>query len=147
MQHRMFYPADIHIHRKVFIRLFPAYQFLIVFAVHIPKEIPGWPCPLGHGVCLPLCSFPAFGAGGIYPVFNIRQRRFPGSCGLIGIHIRQKQWEFFFRHRHSATVFAVDNGNWLSPVTLAGKYPVSELIVCRLFPKSSFFYHSRGFPL
>ena len=70
----MLYAADIHVNRKIFVRLFPGHQFLAVVAVHIAKEIPGGTSPLGHGVGLTLCRCAADRARGIDPLLNAGQR-------------------------------------------------------------------------
>ena len=74
MEHRVFHAADIHIHRKILVRLFPGYQLFLVVAVHIAQEVPGGTGPLGHGVCLSLGRSAADRAGGVDPFVNGSQR-------------------------------------------------------------------------
>ena len=89
MEHRVFHASDIHIDRKILIRLFTGDKLLFIMAVHIAQEVPGRAGPLRHGVCLPLGRCSADRAGGIYPLIDSGQRGFPRSCRLIAFYFRQ----------------------------------------------------------
>ena len=129
VEYCVLHTADIHIYRQHFIRFLSGYQFLIVVIIHIPQEIPGRSCPLRHGIGLSFCIRSADRTLAVYPLVDSRQRRFSGSGRLIGLYIRQTKGQFFFRHRHIAAVRTVNDRDRLSPVSLTGEYPVTQLVV------------------
>ena len=145
MKHRMLNTADIHINRQIFVRFLAAHQFLVVFIVHIAEEVPGGAGPLRHGIGLSLRRRAADRAGGIYPPVNVGQRGFSRSCRLIGFHLGKKQRKLILRHRYAAALRAVNNRDRLAPVTLAGEYPVTQLIINCFAANSHFFNHHRCF--
>ena len=147
MQYRMLHAADIHIYRKILIRLFSAHQFLIIFVVHITKEIPGRTGPLRHGIGLSLGRSAADRTSGVHPPVNIRQRRFTCSGRLIGLHFRKQQRKLILRYRHTAALRTMNNRNRLSPITLTGEYPVTKFVIHRFMADSHLFNHYRSFLL
>ena len=111
--------------------------------------LPGGTSPLGHGVGLPLGRAAAAGAGGVHPVGHGRQGGLPVVGGLIAAHLGQQQGELLLRQRNPAALVAVDQGNGLPPIPLAGKDPVPELIVDLLMANSlllqPLLHHWNGF--
>ena len=89
MQYRMFYTADIHIYRQIFVCFFSGYKFFVVMRIHVTKEVPGRTCPLRHRVCLTFCRSAALRTGRIYPGINGCQWGFACTCRLIGFNFRQ----------------------------------------------------------
>ena len=125
-------------------------QGLVIVGVHVPQEVPGRPSPLGHGVGLPLGRAAAAGAGGVHPVGHGRQGGLPVVGGLIAAHLGQQQGELLLRQRNPAALVAVDQGDGLPPIPLAGEDPVPELVVDlgswpMPFSSSHFFMHWNGF--
>ena len=139
MQYRMLYTTDIHIYRKHLVRFFSGNQFFVIVTVHITQEVPGRTSPLRHGICLTFCVFSTNRTLAVYPLFDSGKRRFSGSCRFIRIYIRQTQRQLFFRYRHCSTFRTVYNRNRLSPVTLTGEYPITQLIVYSCFSNSTLF--------
>ena len=129
MKYRVLYAADIHIYRKHLVCLFSGNQFLVIVIIHIAQEIPGRPCPLRHGVGLSLGRLSTYRALAVHPLVNSSQWRFSGSGRLIGFYLRQAKRKFFFRYRNGSAVRTMHDRNWLAPVSLAGEYPVTQLVV------------------
>ncbi len=132
MQHGMFYTADVHIYRQIFVCFFLGNQLFVIVGIHITQEIPGRTCPLRHGIGLSLCRAAAGRALAVYPVGDGCQRRFSSTRRLVGFHFRQLQRKLFFRNRNISALRAVYNGNRLAPVTLTGEYPVTQFVIDRL---------------
>ena len=97
--------------------------------IRITQEVPGGTGPLGHGIRLSLRRASAAGAGGLHPVSHSGKRGFTIVGGHVAFHIGKLQRKLIFRNRHIAALRAVHDRNRLAPVTLSGKYPVSELII------------------
>ena len=57
------------------------------------------------------------------------KRGFAIVGGHVAFHIGQLQRKLIFRKRHIATLITVNDRDRLAPVTLSGKYPVTQLIV------------------
>ena len=57
------------------------------------------------------------------------KRRFAVVCRLVRFYVRQAQREIFLWDRHISAFFAVDERDRLAPVSLAGEYPVAQLII------------------
>ena len=131
--------AIVPVHRKPVFQSLLTGQSFCILRVCITQEIPGRACPLRHGVRLSFCRAAAAGACGIHPVCYGSQGGFSGIGRHIAVHFRQLQRKFTFRQRHITAFFAVYNGNRLSPVTLTGKYPVSQLEIRLAFSYLFFF--------
>ncbi len=97
--------------------------------VHIAQIVPARTGPVGHRVGLALGRAAAAGAGGVDPVGHLAQRALAVVGGLIAVHLRQQQRQFALVERHPAAFVAVDEGDRLAPVALAGKDPVAQLVV------------------
>ena len=126
----MLHTAVVPVYRHPVIQCLFAGQCLFIIRICIAQEIPGRPCPLGHGIGLPLCRPAAAGTGCIDPISHQRQRRLSGICGHITLHFRQFQRQFTLIKRHIAALLTVYDRDWLAPVTLSGEYPVTQFKVC-----------------
>ena len=142
VQGGVLHAAVVPVHRRPIAQSFVRNQGLVVMRIHIPEEIPAGTRPLRHGVRFPLGWAAAAGAGGVYPTGHGRQGRFPRFRGFIRFYLRQAQRELILRQGNVAALFAVDNGNGLSPIALAGKYPVPQLKV-NLGVAAVFLFHYR----
>ena len=147
MKHRVLYTADVHINRKVFVCFLLGNKSFVVLAVHVAEEIPGRTSPLRHGVGLSLSRSAAAWAGCVHPLVDGSQRRLTCTSWLVAVYLRQRQRKLILRNRHVSALRTVDNRNRLAPVSLAGEYPVAQLVVDSLAANTHFFNHLRSFLL
>ena len=135
----MLHSTIVPVNRKpVFHRLAACKGFVIV-RIDIAKEIPGRSCPLWHRIRLTLCLATAARTSCLYPVADICDWRLTIVGRHIIVNFRKFQWKFFFRNRNITAFFTFYNRNRLTPVTLSGKYPVTQFEVC-LFRTDTFFF-------
>ena len=101
----------------------------VVVGIHIAQIVPAGAGPLGHGVRLTLGRAAAAGAGGVDPVGHLGDGALAVIGGLVAVHLGQQQRQLFLGDGHPTALGAVDQGDGLAPVTLAGEHPVAELEV------------------
>ena len=75
----------------------------------------------------------------VYPIGDICNRAFAVICRLIGFDIGKAEWKLTFRNRNPSTLLAIYERNRLSPISLTGEYPVTELII-RLWRSEAFLF-------
>lgn len=123
----MLYAADIHIYRKILIRLFSCSPVHLSFLLSHNK-IPGRTDPLRHGVVsLSLGGSAANRTSGVHPPVNIRQReKFTYSGRLMGLHFRETTREKRPQYRHTAALRTMNNQEQTTPITLTGEYQSPE---------------------
>ena len=129
MQCRVLHSSIVPVYRQPVFQCFLARQCLVVLRIDIAQEIPGRSCPLRHGIRLALCLAATARTGRLYPRADFRNRRFPVIRRFIVVNFRKPQWKLFFRNRNITTFFTFYNRNRLTPVTLSGEYPVTQLEV------------------
>ena len=95
----------------------------------ISQKIPGGTCPLGHGIGFPSARSAALRAFRIDPFGYIGERGFSRICWDIVFDIRQCQRKLVLGHRHPSAFLTMNQRYWFSPISLAGKYPISQLVV------------------
>ena len=57
---------------------------------------------------------------------------------VVAVHLRKFQRQLTFRKGYITTLFALNDRDGFSPITLSGKYPVAELKVGLLMANSLF---------
>ena len=76
-----------------------------------------------------LAGPPQLGARGVDPVGHLGERAFAVVGRLVAVHLRQHERQLLLGHGHPAALRAVDKGDRLAPVALAGEDPVAQLVV------------------
>src|SRR5207245_828571 len=116
----------------VLVDLEPIRDFLAVergigiLRVAVAIEIPGGIDEGVHGVGLSARRFSALRALYIHEFRHARQWRLPLQADVNVV--RQEYRQIVFRHRHHATLWAVDHGNGGSPIALARYAPILQAI-------------------
>ena len=128
VQHGMFRPAHVEVHRHPVALQFPVDGRLLVFRIDITQEVPAGAGPLGHGVGFPPRR-PAGGAvDGLQPVPGVGQGALGRAAGLVSVHIRQFHRQVAVAHGPGFVVHE-DDREGFPPVPLPGKQPVAKLVV------------------
>ena len=135
----------VPVNRQPVFHSFFACQSLFVLRIGIADVIPGRTSPLRHGIGLTFCRSSAARAGGVDPVCHGSQRRLAVIGRHVALYIRQLQRKGFFRNRNVTAFVAVYDRNRLTPVTLTGEYPVTQLIVCFCFSNVVLFEPLKNF--
>ena len=129
----MLHTTIVPVNRQpVFESLFAGKCFIICW-VNITQEVPRRTSPLRHCICLTLCFSATAWTSCLNPGTDFGDWRFPVIRWFIVVYLRQTKRKFFFRNRYITTFFTFYNRNRLTPVTLSGKYPVTqfEVFLCR----------------
>ena len=129
VQRGVLHAAVIPVHRAPVLLRLVRDRRLVVVRIHIAQEVPRRTRPLGHGVGLALGGASALGALGIDPVGHLGERALAVVGQLVAVHLRQDERQLLFGHGHPAALRAVDEGDGLAPVALAGEDPVAQLVV------------------
>ena len=129
MQRGVLHAAVVPVHRAPVVFRLVRDRLMVVVRIHIAQEVPRRTRPLGHGVGLALGVAPALGALGIDPVGHLGERALAVVGQLVAVHLRQDERQLLFGHGHPAALRAVDEGDGLTPVALAGEDPVAQLVV------------------
>ena len=139
MQCGMLHTAIVPVNRHPVVQSLLAGQCVFIVGICVAKEIPGRTCPLGHGICLTLSRSATAGTCGLHPVSHLGQRRFPVICRFIILYIRKLQRQLALIQRHISAFRTFYDRDRLTPVTLSGEYPVTQLEVS-LRNTASFFF-------
>ena len=129
VQSGMFHTAVVPVNRSPVFERFLACKRIVVVRVHIPKEVPGRSCPLGHRICLTFSGTTTAGAGGVNPVGMSCQRALAIFTRFKIGNLGQRQRQFALRNRLPAALLTLDHRDRFAPVTLTAKDPVAEFKV------------------
>ena len=129
MERRVLHAAVVPVDRAPVAQGLGRGKGLVVVRIHIAQIVPRGTGPLGHGVRFTLGWAAAAGAGRVDPVRDGGKRRLTVVRRLVALDIRQLQRQVLLIERDGAALRAVDDGDRLAPVTLAGEDPVAELEV------------------
>ncbi len=140
MSCRMLCTTHIHINGRP-IRFFDfVYKRFFVFWINKSQVVPTRTSPLWHGVCFSQRLTATFWAFYIHPFVYCSQRRLASSGRCVIFYVWKFDWQILFRHRQNSACFAMDNWNRLAPVSLTGKHPVTELVLCNHFSTNKLSY-------
>ena len=129
VQRGVLHAAVVPVHRAPVLLRLVRDRLMVVVRIHIAQEVPRRTRPLGHGVGLALGVAPALGALGVDPVGHLGKRALAVVGQLVAVHLRQDERQFLLGNRHPTALGAVDKGDRLAPIALAGEDPVAQLIV------------------
>ena len=125
MQHRMFDPANILIHRQPFIGFFRSEKTILVFG-GILCEIPTRFKERIERIGFAQRGGATFWAIDMLPGCVMVQR----VSGLIERNIFGEFYgELILWNRHDTAVFAVNHRDWAAPITLTRDTPITQAII------------------
>ena len=132
MKHGVFGSADVEIDRHPVLFLLRIHEDLGILRVDVSEVVPARSSPLGHGVCLSLGRAAALWALAVHPAVDVGQRALACAGGLVALDFGKFKRKFLFGNQDGSAVRAVDEGDGLSPVSLAAEDPVAQLEVDHL---------------
>ena len=132
MKHGMLGAAYVEVDRHPVFLLGRIDECLCVLRIDVPQVVPAGTAPLRHGVGLALCGAAALGTSAVDPAVDVCQRALSRAGRLIACDFRQGEGKLVLRNKDCSAVRAVDEGDGLSPVSLAAEDPVAQLEVHHL---------------
>ena len=124
---RVLRTADVLVDRAHLIDEFSVERFLIVLVIRVTELIPGRINEGIHGIRITLCGSAALRTCGVHELVALRKRRF--SIRTEFYVVGEKYRELIIRYRNDAALFAVNDRDRCSPVTLTGDQPVTKSVV------------------
>ena len=125
----MFHSSVVPVNRKPVLECLLACKSLCVVRICISEEIPWWSSPLWHGIRLSLCRTATAWTCGVYPVCHSCKWWLTIVCRHVTVNLRKEKWKLALVDWNITTLIAVNDRNWLAPVSLTWEYPVTELVV------------------
>ena len=135
----------IPVYRKPVVQLILSCEFLIVVRIDVTEVVPGGACPLRHCICLTLCGLATLGTSAVYKVIKLCKGAFAAFAGLEVFNVGKSERKLLIRNAHHTAVFAMNDRNRLTPVSLAVECPVLHLELNALFADAlcaELLYHS-----
>ena len=129
VQGRVLHTTVIPVNREPIFQSFLACKRFRVGRIGITQEIPGRTSPLRHGVGLSLCGSAAARTGRVDPIRHGSQRGLSVIRRHVAFHLGELQRKLGLIQGNEAALLTLYDGNGLTPVSLAGEHPVTQLII------------------
>ena len=134
----MLHTAVIPVDRCPVFQRFLGSECLVVVRIAIPQEIPRGARPLRHGIGLALGGSAALRASGVHPRIDRGKRGFAVVGGLVAVHHRQTDRQLLLGNGNLTAMRTMHDRDRLTPITLTGEHPVTQLVINLLLTDSLF---------